>query len=111
MERLQKALELARAERARKVLAAVVKAAAGLGAGSVPAGIAALAQGGLKTMSLRKSLVIAVALLLGLGALGGGTAMLAQAPAREQAGAREAAAPTTEETDLALFARLFAAPR
>jgi tetratricopeptide (TPR) repeat protein len=86
-----------------------VKAAAGLAAGqaaagSVPAGIAALAQGGVKTMSLRKSLAVAVMLLLGLGVVGGGTVMLAQAPAKEQGGVKEAAAPAAEEeTDLALF--------
>jgi tetratricopeptide (TPR) repeat protein len=64
-----------------------------------------LAQGGLQIMSLRKSVVIVLMLLLGLGAVGGGTVMLAQAPsAKEQAGPREAAAvPTTRVTDLSLF--------
>jgi RNA polymerase sigma factor (sigma-70 family) len=86
------------------VRAAAVFAAEEAPAGSVPAGIAALAQGGLKTMSLRKGLTIAVVFLLGVGAVSGGTAMLAQAPpAPEQAGARGGAAPASEETDLSLF--------
>src|SRR5262249_40587478 len=73
-------------------------------AGSVPAGIAALAQGGVKTMSLRKWVAIAVALLLGLGAVGGGTVLLAQGPpAEDRAGPKQAAAPAAEETDLSLF--------
>jgi RNA polymerase sigma factor (sigma-70 family) len=86
----------------------LVKAAAGLAAGkapagSVPAGIAALAQGGLKTMSLRKLPAAAVALLLGLGAVGGG-AMLAQAPsAEERAGRGDVSPPAVGETDLSLF--------
>src|SRR5260370_976923 len=57
----------------------LVKAAAGLtAAGPVPATVAALAQGALPTMSLRKSLVLTLTLLLALGAVGGGTVLLAQ---------------------------------
>jgi RNA polymerase sigma factor (sigma-70 family) len=81
----------------------LVKAAASLTeAGSVPAAVAALAQGGLQTMSLRPSLVLTLVLLLALGAVGGGTALLARAQtAQGQAGPPEAAPPA--ETDLSLF--------
>jgi RNA polymerase sigma factor (sigma-70 family) len=82
----------------------LVKAAASLtAAGSAPAAVAALAQGGLQTMSLRRSLVLALALLLALGAVGGGTVLLAQAlPAQGPAGPQQAAAPAAE-TELSLF--------
>jgi RNA polymerase sigma factor (sigma-70 family) len=77
----------------------LVKAAARLtAAGSVPAAVAALAQGGLQTMSLRKSLVLALALVL--AAVGGGTVLLAQGQARPQ----DAAVPAAE-TELSLFRR------
>jgi RNA polymerase sigma factor (sigma-70 family) len=82
----------------------LVKAAAGLtAAGSVPAAVVALAQGGAKIMLLRQSLVLALALLLALGAVGGGTILLAQAqPASGQDGP-QAAAPPVAETELSLF--------
>jgi RNA polymerase sigma factor (sigma-70 family) len=88
-----------------------VKALAGWASGQatvrcVPVAVADLAQGGLQIMSLRKSVVIILMLLLGLGAVGGGTVMLAQAPpAQEEAGPTraKAPAPTAKETDLSLF--------
>jgi RNA polymerase sigma factor (sigma-70 family) len=74
-------------------------------AGAVPAGIVALAQGGFQAMSLSKRIVLAAALLLTLGTVGG-TVLLAQGTARkEQTGTRSAASPmqVMEKTDLSLF--------
>jgi RNA polymerase sigma factor (sigma-70 family) len=84
------------------VRAAVAMAAGRAADGSVPAAVAALARGGLQTMSWKKALAT-LTLLLALGAVGGGTVLLAQVrPAREPAGPPEAAAPAAE-TDLSLF--------
>jgi DNA-directed RNA polymerase specialized sigma24 family protein len=84
------------------MLGPLVKAAALTPAGTVPAAVVALAQGGTTIMSLRQSLVLTLALLLAVGAVGGGTILLAQGqPAPEQAGPQEAA--PAADTDLSLF--------
>jgi RNA polymerase sigma factor (sigma-70 family) len=85
--------------------AALRKAAAGFAGrhatGSVPAGIAALAQGGLQTMSLSKHIVVAVLFVLTVGAAGGMVLLAQGTTAKEPAAA--SSAPAAEETDLALF--------
>jgi RNA polymerase sigma-70 factor (ECF subfamily) len=88
----------------------LVKTAAGFAAGqaaagTVPAGVVVLAQGGLPTMSLKKQIVVAV-LLLGLGAAGGGTVLLAQGTGTKERPVRQTGAaptPAAAETDLVLF--------
>jgi RNA polymerase sigma factor (sigma-70 family) len=90
---------------AAAVAPALLKTAAGFAArhaaGSVPAGIASLAHGGLQAMSLSKHITVAVLFVLTVGAAGGMVLLAQGTAAKEPAGA--AAAPAAEETDLALF--------
>jgi RNA polymerase sigma factor (sigma-70 family) len=72
--------------------------------GTVPASVAILAQGGLRTMPFSKRMILPVVLLLGLGAVGG-TLLLARAGAPAEPGTKAVASsvPSREETDIALF--------